>query len=240
MLGGVVKLLQWEIWGMRIDNLNAEDLSNIVSHNKRVGVGSYGIVCEYDEDTLFKFCYKPFIDCFQCRDGVIDLSAIGDISQEINQRKEIDYIICRGEESARVRDVKDLIGKGKWLTRTSMPKGLVYVDGYCVGYLLKYHKNMVNLYDYLSNHSISEVMLGRIAGDLSLAVQELSDNAIYHDDFTLRNVMYDPQSGRTEIIDFEDAVRSYDEKNSAAEKSFKRSLDKVIQYLMSKVDSISM
>ena len=130
---------------MRID-LTSKDIMDIFSNNERVGMGSNGIVFKYDDDSLFKFKYKEFIDCFPVVDGSFDFSSIADISEEVKSRKSVQNILTRGEEPMADLEIKSLMSKQRWLRKSTMPQGMVYVDGYCVGYILKHHKNMVNLY----------------------------------------------------------------------------------------------
>ena len=228
----------WRL-GMRVD-LTSKDIIDIFSSNERVGMGSRGIVFKYDDDTLFKFKYKEFIDCFPVEDGVIKLDSIGDISEEIKLRKYVQGIMYKGEESRADRDMKALMSKQKWLRKNSLPQAMVYVDGYCVGYILKHHKNMVNLYDYLQGHTLPTERAHQIVTQVGESVRELMGSAIYHDDFTARNIMYNPDTGATEIIDFEDCVRSYDETNYRAGESFMRDVNRFNRYLMSRVDTPTM
>lgn len=225
---------------MQTLKLTSDNIRDIVENNERVGMGTNGILFKYDDDTVFKFNYKDFIDCFPVVDRRVDLSTIGDITEAVKTRKAIEGIMYRGEDSLRVREVKSLISKQRWLKKNTMPRGLVYVDDYCVGYLLKYHKDMVNLYDYLQSHTLPYERGEQVASQITAAARELMDCAIYHDDFTTRNIMYNPQSGETEIIDFEDCVRSYDEINRGAEGSFMRQLNKTRDYLMTRVDTPTM
>ena len=228
----------WRL-GMRVD-LTSKDIIDIFSSNERVGMGSHGIVFKYDEDTLFKFKYKEFIDCFPVVDGAYNFDSIGDIAEEVKTRKYVQGIMYKGEESMADRDMKSLMAKQKWLRKNSLPQGMVYVDGYCVGYILKHHKDMVNLYDYLQNHTLEDTRAHQIITQVGDSVRELIGSAIYHDDFTARNIMYNPQTGTTELIDFEDCVRSYDTVNPRAGESFMREVNRFNKYIMSRVDTPTM
>ena len=224
---------------MRVD-LTSKDIMDIFSNNERVGMGSNGIVFKYDDDSLFKFKYKEFIDCFPVVDGAFDFSTIADITEEVKSRKSIQNILTRGEEPMADLEIKSLMSKQRWLRKSTMPQGMVYVDGYCVGYILKHHKNMVNLYDYLQDHTLPAERAEQIVHQVDDSVRELISSAIYHDDFTARNIMYNPQSGATELIDFEDCVRSYDVMNHMAGVSFMRDVNRFNKYLMGRVDTPTM
>lgn len=224
---------------MRVD-LTTKDIIDIFSSNERVGMGSHGIVFKYDDDTLFKFKYKEFIDCFPVVDGAFDFSSIADIGEEIKTRKYVQGIISKGEEPRVDREIKGLMSKQKWLRKNTLPQGMVYVDGYCVGYLLKHHKDMVNLYDYLQDHTLPAERVHQVVCQVGDSVRELIGSAIYHDDFTARNIMYNVDTGATEIIDFEDCVRSYDVINHRAGESFMRDVNRFNRYLMSRVDTPTM
>ena len=49
---------------MEIINLTSNDVQNIASNSEIIGQGSNGILYNIDNEILFKFNYKKFIDCF--------------------------------------------------------------------------------------------------------------------------------------------------------------------------------
>lgn len=137
-------------YGMKILKLSPKDLSRIVAENEVIGSGCYGMIYKLDENTLFKFNYKEFINDFKRENRKIYYSEIGDISGTISMYKGI------GGDSFSKDKMTKLIGKQDNIKLTKLTKGMVFVKGYCIGYLLHYHKDMVNLYEYLKDHEISQ------------------------------------------------------------------------------------
>lgn len=216
---------------MEIMNLTSGDVQRIAASNNIVGLGSNGIVYQIDDDTLFKFNYKKFIDCFSVDITSIKIRELNDISKSVEKWKEIDVFLNKGKDDAFVEQLKSLMKKQSDIHLTDFPKGLVYVDGYCVGSLIKYHKEYVNLYDYLQHNEIEKDGLVIVEKKLNLAVEELISNYIYHSDFTLRNVMYNPETHDVQIIDFEDAVYSLKKQNKNYENNFRNLLKDNIDFL---------
>ena len=136
---------------MKTITLTVEELINIINTNERIGVGSYGIVVKLYDGYLFKFCYKDFIDCFKKDNNriLLKLENAQEISGEIECRKNIDKILNGVKEPLRVKNIRLLMSKQKNVKHSTFTQGFVYVNNYCVGYLLKHHKNMVNLHDYV-------------------------------------------------------------------------------------------
>lgn len=208
-------------WCMEIVNLTSADVQNIASNGEIIGQGSNGILYQIDDELLFKFNYKKFIDCFSLDGNSVNIRKLNDISETARKWKEVDFILNGEADSLYVKNLKSLIDKQKSVQMTHLPKGLVYVDGFCVGTLIQNHKDYVNLFEHLKGNGLSEESVSLISKNLSLATEELLKNYIYHRDFTLRNVMYNPNTNDVQIIDFEDAVSSLNEKDKGYEKSVK-------------------
>lgn len=186
---------------MKVLNLSKKRLTNIVATGEIVGRGSYGILYKLDEHTLFKFNYKDFINCFEASNNEIDLKKLGDISDKLNILKRYEH--CHNGRFINEKMVKLLIRKDA-VKLTDLTQGAVFVDNYCVGYLLKYHKNMVNLYDYWNKTRIRKKDRQAIYTNLEKAVEELIKNNIFMSDLTMNNIMINPQTNEVQIIDFED------------------------------------
>lgn len=208
-------------WYMEIINLTSNDVQNIASNSEIIGQGSNGILYQIDDELLFKFNYKKFIDCFSLDGNSVNIRKLNDITETVQKWKEVDFILNGEADSHYVKNLKSLIDKQKNIQMTHLPKGLVYVDGFCVGTIIQYHKDYINLFEHLKNNDLSEECVNLVSKNLSLATEELIKNNIYHRDFTLRNVMYNPNTNDVQIIDFEDAVSSLSEQDKGYEQSVK-------------------
>lgn len=190
---------------MRNINLTTTDLIRVINNNEYIGKGVYGLVVKIDDDHLFKFNYREYLDCFKKEGGKLSLKL--DDPQKINmaieKKKKIGCLSSRDEDSDVIKMLKELSLRQRKITRTTFTQGLVYVNDYCVGYILKYHKYMVNLYDYIKETHIPDEDKQVILTNIKASVQELLENAIYINDLSLKNILYDPKTKEIQLIDFE-------------------------------------
>ena len=187
---------------MKILELSKEGLVNIVAKYKEIGRGSFGIVYKFDDYTLFKFNYKDFFTCFKVEDGVIKLKELGDISLIIDKVLKRNTPCFNGKYITE--RMVNLLKKKDEVKLTDLTQGAVFVENYCVGYLLNYHKDMVNLYKYWRGKNIKGNDKLIVYKNIEKAVNELVDNNIFMRDLTMHNIMINPQTNQIQIIDFED------------------------------------
>lgn len=192
-------------------NLSVSQLIKIVAENEIIGQGCYGIIYKLNDEMLFKFKYKDFIEDFEEdieEEGrTINIRKLKDISERIEDWKEIyKEIYSDGEDPDE--KTKKLIKLQDKIRLTKLTQGLVYVSGLCVGYLLHYHKNMVCLHNFLENNEISIEDKKIIFQNIENAVKELCDNKIYMDDLNAGNILINPENNSIQLIDFEDAWTS--------------------------------
>lgn len=188
---------------MEILNLSTKELSNIVNNNETIGCGSYGIIFKLDGNTLFKFKYKDFIEEFEKEGRIINLKKLKNVSKKIKILKDV----YNGEDPTE--NIKNIIKLQNKIKLTKLTKGLVLVNDFCVGYLLHYHKNMENLYDYLIKNDLSLDVRKNIYNKIEKAVKELYYNNIFVCDLTTRNILFNPKTNEIQLIDFEDAFTRY-------------------------------
>lgn len=212
-------------------NLTPQQLSNIINNNEHVSHGCYGLVVKLNNDTLLKFKYKEFIDCFNLKDNTYQLNQLNDISKKVLSHKKINKIVYGGIDTLETQYVKSLISMQPQIKRSSLTKAIVRVNGYCVGYLLKYHKNMVELYDYIKNNNISNNEQNIILGKIKDAMQELVNNNIYLRDFTTRNILYCPKTHQIQIIDFEDSLICYGLKDDKYCREMQKQFNEIVKFI---------
>lgn len=189
-------------------HLTEAELLEYIANGNVVGQGTMGILYEMGEDEIFKFCFKDFIDEFEVKGNKFNLKKfVGNLSSCIEDRKMIDRIVYRDGEKAIVKTVREMAVRQSNMKYNQLPRGVVYVNDYPVGFILTRQRGMVNLYDYIMANGLTDKEVDSISQSLSLATRELSDNYIYHFDLTSRNVLYKPSTMATQIVDFEDSVR---------------------------------
>ncbi len=214
---------------MKTLNLSSTELSNIINNNEFIGNGSYGLVVKLNDEYLFKFKYKDFIDAFGVDNNSINFQKLGDITKIIKDRKQINQIVYGGIETTIVKMIKLAMTKQKNLKHTTLTQGLVYVDDFCVGYILKNHKNMISLYQYQKENDISSAEKDVIMDKIKVSMEEMIKNYIYLSDFTTNNILYNPENNQLEIIDFEDSLTCYTKRNVFSEKTMLERFDKIRQ-----------
>ncbi len=222
---------------MKTLNLSSTELSNIINNNEFIGNGSYGLVVKLNDEYLFKFNYKDFIDAFGVDDNRFNLHKLGDITKIITDRKEVNQIVYGNTEKTQVKMIKLAISKQKKLQHTTLTQGLVYVDDFCVGYILKNHKDMISLYQYQKENNISFAEIEIILDKIKISMKEMIKNYIYLTDFTTHNILYNPDTQELKIIDFEDSLTCYIRRNAFDEKTMLERFDKICQsFNQNKVD----
>lgn len=211
--------------------LTVEQLTDIVEHNQIIGQGGYGILYKLNEDVLFKFNYKDFINCFELKENVYNFRKINNIDKEISIRKKVSDFMNRSE-SPRVEIVKKIISRQKNVKLTHLTQGLVLVNDFCVGYLIKYHKNMVNFFEYGKDNYIDEITMKIIKKSAKEKLTELMENYIYLYDFSVSNILYDPENNNNiELIDFEDSAYCEDSRDISKEKHIFKMHDNFMRFI---------
>ncbi len=206
---------------MKTLNLTPTELAYIVNNYEFVGRGPHGIVVKLNDDYLLKFKYKDFVDTFDTDDK------LGDISNIIKIRKSANLATYNSTESNRVKMIKHAIEKQQFVNHSTLTQGLVYVDDFCVGYVLKYHKNMVSLHKFLHNANLSDFDKNVIFYKVKTSVDELMKNYIYLSDLSTNNILINPKTKQLEIINFEDSLTCYDEENLFDKQTMTSKLEKI-------------
>ena len=184
---------------MEIKEFSTVELINIMENNEIVGRGNYGIVYKLDNDRLFKLFYADFKDYFDFKNRTFDYSKLDRLETSLQCWRMNEEMYKNSKQN-----VVKLIDRQKSIKLTQLTKGLVYVNGYCVGYLLKNHQNMQNLLIYLSKNLLRQSDTNQISKNINKAVKELLENYIYITDLSKSNVLLNPNTNEIQLIDFED------------------------------------
>lgn len=214
---------------MKTLNLTSTKLSNIINNNEFIGNGSRGLVVKLDDNYLLKFDYKKFINEFDTDNNKFNLHKLGDITNRIENIKQVNQIIYKDIETTKIKMIKLAMGKQEKLKYTTLTQGLVYVNDLCIGYILKYHKNMLNLYQYQKENNICPTETEIILDKIKISMKEMIKNYIYLSDFTTHNILYNPETKQIEIIDFEDSLTCYTRRSALDEKTMLEEFDRICQ-----------
>lgn len=216
---------------MKILNLTAEKLSEIAKNNEIIGQGSNGIVYKLDENTLFKFRYKDYNDDFEFQGNTLNLRKLHNISKTIDARKQTEQILGF-KSNYLAEEIEHANRKQTNIGLTTLTQGLVMVDNCLVGYLLKYHKNMVNLYDYLYENKLSTEQLKLVRKNIHISVEELLENAVYLYDLTTRNILLNPVTCDIQLVDLEERMISTDSVEILRDAVVRSELEKIDKFLL--------
>lgn len=190
-------------------SLSFEDLVEIIVNFEIVGQGTQGVLYDLGNGDCFKFNYREFNNFFEGKKGAKDLRCLssdknlGEYIRDLSENVKIKNYL--GHKSL-VKFVRKMADRQANMKYNQLPKGVVYVEGYPVGVILKRINNMVNLQDYIKYNGLSETEIKTIMWGLTEAVGELRKNFIYHFDITPKNVLYEPQSMSVQIVDFADVI----------------------------------
>lgn len=222
---------------VRVLKMSTNELIDIVENNEIVGQGSYGILYKLDEDTVFKFNYKDFIDAFELKNNRYNIRKISDISKIIDMRKEIDSILGN-KENPRIDDIRRMMMKRDKIKLTTLTQGFVLINDYCVGYLLHYHKDMVNLFDYYKDKNIDKSKREKLLFKIKERLEELLENHIYLYDFTVRNILYNPANDNVEIVDFEDSLCYEEERDIKRETRMIEKYKEIVNWFNTEIKKV--
>lgn len=206
---------------MRELRLTSDQLCRIINTYEKIGKGCYGIIFKITENCLLKFDYNglsSFCPNITQKESIniadiknyITLSKKTPSTKAINQNEKIKY----------------LIEKQKKVNLTKLPIGFVYVDGICVGWILKYHKDMISLKNYLKEKEyINKTNLVKIISNIQASMHELIKNHIYQFDIQCGNIMINTKTNKVQLIDFEDTCTEFcNYKNLTSETEVKKKL----------------
>ena len=164
---------------MKEVKVSPEELKNIIDNSKMIGKGFFGTVFTY-KDKLIKLDKSLFRllnlnDKRFARDVVEDHYKFDDLVEDFSDLDQLDYL------SSKQKDVK----------RTKFPTGFISMKGvspriYGVspGIIIPYHRNHQEL-KYLSKEEYIKIL--NVLKNLLLAVKELADNEIAHEDLVVKN-----------------------------------------------------
>ena len=160
-------------------NVSPEELKNIIENGRILGKGFFGTVFTY-QDKLIKldntlYNLLKINDKTLSRNIVEDFYRFDDRCVDFNNRSQLEYL------ASKQKDIK----------LTKLPEGIVTlkdvsprITGISPGIIIPYHKNHQKL-ELLSKKDYQKVLI--ILRKLLLAVKELADNKISHEDLRSRN-----------------------------------------------------
>lgn len=186
-----------------ICEIKGYELLKIIDNNKLVGRGVYGMVYEYDDNTLIKIYYKDILRFF-CSRNIEDLDKEVDINLYVeNEMKEmrVDYVT----KLDRLNNVVKSLNRAD----CSLIKGIVLYRGYPIGILLTNYKDYSKLGDsfkVLDTQSKSLIM-----DKIKLKLSKLFSYGIYPLDLKEDNILVNIDNLDVQFIDLDGGETRYED-----------------------------
>lgn len=199
---------------MKILDISKDDLFHFLTNSDCIGQGCFGILSEYDNNTLIKIYYKELIETYISKD-------INKLDEEITNKIEIQEELKKlRPPSPNDKEIEELNKKkNELLEQMGVLKGLVYYRGIEVGTLINYYKGYEELgeiYPKLSCNN-QRYLLDKIKNKLTEHIK----NNLYLTDLKEDNVLVNPQTLEIAFIDLDDLYTRYEEKEYIIEHNLK-------------------
>jgi hypothetical protein len=183
-----------------------EMLSLICEKKQPVFTNKTGIYFNLGEDTLFKFRYTDFIDCFEHDSNGAVLTRLGDISSRLEELKDNAQVINEGKGNLNDYYLTKAASRKAKITRTKLPIGFVKIDGVNVGHILPKHKDMISLSKALNENKITYNDVPVIIENLQIAIAELMNSYIYPMEINTHTVLINPHTLEIQLTNLEQNI----------------------------------
>lgn len=150
--------------------ITSEELKEIIELSKPINHGFFGQTFLYGNKLI------------KLDRGLYDLLKVND--KRVSDEMFDYYYRFDGPNFANLEQIKTLCAKQKKITLTQLPKGIVEVKGKIPGVILPYHSDYQNL-SLINDKDYRTLLI--ILKKLLLAVRELADNEISHEDLWQKN-----------------------------------------------------
>lgn len=176
---------------MKNIELNKNDIQYIIN-GKQIGDGSYGVVYEYDEDSVVKLYFGiPY-----------HMDSLDNI---VLSKKNM-------ERSLKQKNAVVLEKKIEMLNNTSSKElitGVLIYKNYPIGIKMKYYKNYITLDELIRRYSIDNAAIKKIIRSIGDSIKSLKNQGIYTTDLNARNILINPETLEIKLIDLDDDLTIY-------------------------------
>ena len=204
--------------------ISCKTLYNLINSKEMIASGSESNIYKNSSNSLFKFRAGYFADALGLEKENMENLTLDQIELAIQIRHANSNSFQYFKQKEKENELKKVIKMDKFLQYSNTPKSLVFVDDICVGYILPYHKDMITLKDYLEADNLQPTQKLQVYLNIEREINELRENYIYHPDLTLGNILVNPKTSETQIIDFEDDIVVCDKEYLLGEIAYKRYL----------------
>lgn len=189
---------------MRVKSLNKEELQSLLFKSKVIAQGNYGLIVEYDDDTLLKIYYKDIFETYSSRN-------IDKLDKEINNRIEVEneMIEMRIIDKKQIETIEGKIQQLQQTQSRTLIKGTAIYQGYPIGVFLKNYKGYDKLRDIFGNlhENQQRVILDKSASLFA----DLYKSGVIPRDIKEDNILVRKNDLDVKIIDLDDSETRYEE-----------------------------
>ena len=189
---------------MRVKSLNKEELQRLLFKSKVIAQGNYGLIVEYDDDTLLKIYYKDIFETYSSRN-------IDKLDKEINNRIEVEneMIEMRIIDKKQIETIEGKIQQLQQTQSRTLIKGTAIYQGYPIGVFLKNYKGYDKLRDIFANlhENQQRVILDKSASLFA----DLYKSGVIPRDIKEDNILVRKNDLDVKIIDLDDSETRYEE-----------------------------
>ncbi len=189
---------------MRVKSLNKEELQSLLFKSKVIAQGNYGLIVEYDDDTLLKIYYKDIFETYSSRN-------IDKLDKEINNRIEVEneMIEMRIIDKKQIETIEGKIQQLQQTQSRTLIKGTAIYQGYPIGVFLKNYKGYDKLRDIFANlhENQQRVILDKSASLFA----DLYKSGVIPRDIKEDNILVRKNDLDVKIIDLDDSETRYEE-----------------------------
>ena len=241
---------------MGIQKIELSEVKDIIAKARLVGYGSFGDVYDIGNDQLFKFYYEKFKIDNKCTTIESKISAIDqNFAKCLRDYSILQEVIKNGALVPIEDDFPDIIERYRMYTRykvmqasrsvkrSSPPRELIFAGDRnfgennlaLVGSILKREEG-VELEDVMMNVSRDDVKTKRkLEENLYDGYMELMDHGIYTFDLKSDNIIVNPDTLETKIIDLDDpCTEYYDQVNKEKRAKMFSEIDQMFSYEIEK------
>lgn len=192
--------------------LSKDDIKKLLYESKIIGHGTYGVIVEYDENTLLKIYYKDIFDTFYSKN-------IEKLDEEIESSIEIEaFMIESGIKSkTKLEDMKSNIEQLEKTKSKSLIKGTLTYKGFLIGIILENYRE----YDLLKNifADLDENSQKKVISLAGILFGDLYKYGIIPRDIKEDNIMVRKNDLDVKLIDLDDIETRYEDEEYLKENS---------------------
>lgn len=180
-----------------------EEIEKLILEDKIIGQGTYGLVTQYDKDTLFKLYYKDIFLTYSSKN-------IENLDKEIENNIEIEQTMKDISKAfkTRVESITENIEQLKNTKSNDLIKGVATYKGYLIGVFLKYYREYVKLKDIFNQLNDKDKML--VMNKVSELIDDLYKNGVCPRDVKEDNIMVRINDLDIKLIDLDDRETRFD------------------------------